>query len=125
VHNLVYWHNEEYAGFGPGAVSFLGGVRYRNTSRIAAYLERPGEREEALRLSDRETKVETLIQHFRTRAGISRAAYRERFSSEMDEDFNGALAALVERGLLADDGDRLHPALAGYELNNEIGLALV
>src|SRR6185436_17703615 len=57
AHNLIYWRNDEYAGFGPGAVSCLGGIRARNLSNIAAYLERPGAKEESLSLSARETKV--------------------------------------------------------------------
>ncbi len=125
AHNLIYWRNEEYAGFGPGAVSYLGGVRARNLSRIDTYLTRPGEKEESLALSARETKVETLIQHFRTRAGIEHAAYRARFGSEIEEDFGDAIRTLAARGLIADDGGRLSPTRRGYELNNEIGLALV
>jgi oxygen-independent coproporphyrinogen-3 oxidase len=125
AHNLLYWRNEEYAGFGPGAVSYLDGVRARNVSRIARYLERPGEKEESLALSVRERKVETLIQHFRTKAGIEKAAYRKRFGCEIDDDFRDAIAALIERELLSADGDRLSPTRRGYELNNEIGLALV
>ncbi len=125
AHNLIYWHNETYAGFGPGAVSYIGGVRARNLANIAAYLQRPGEKEESLRLNDRETKVETLIQHFRTRAGITRPAYRSRFGASIDEEFDTALAPLAARGLITDDGTRLSPTRLGYELNNEIGLALV
>ncbi len=125
AHNLIYWRNETYAGFGPGAVGYIGGVRMRNVPRIAAYLDRPGEKEESLRLTDRETKVETLIQHFRTRAGISRAAYRDRFGTDLDAEFGDEIQGLVARGLLADSGHVVAPTRTGYELNNEIGLALV
>lgn len=124
-HNLIYWRNEEYAAFGPGAVSYLGGVRARNLSNIAAYLARPGAKEESLLLSARETKIETLIQHFRTRTGITRNAYRTRFNTEIETDFGDALRELIARSLLTDDGARLAPTRRGYELNNEIGLALV
>jgi len=125
AHNLIYWRNEEYAAFGPGAVSYLGGVRARNLSNIAAYLGRPGTKEESLVLTPRETKVETLIQHFRTRTGIARAAYRARFGDEIDTDFGETLRALTAGGLIVDDGAGLSPTRRGYELNNEIGLALV
>lgn len=125
AHNLLYWHNRPYAGFGPGAVGYVNGVRVRNISRIANYLERPGEKEESLTLSPRETRVETLIQYFRTRIGITREEYRTRFGTGIDADFGTALSGLVHRGLIADTGDRLSPTRLGYELNNEIGLALV
>jgi oxygen-independent coproporphyrinogen-3 oxidase len=125
AHNLIYWRNEEYAAFGPGAVSYLGGIRARNLPNIAAYLARPGAKEESLTLAPREVRVETLIQHFRTRVGIARVAYRARFGSAIEDDFGPAIRALVNSGLLADDGERLSPTRRGYELNNEIGLALV
>lgn len=125
AHNLIYWRNESYAGFGPGAVSYIRGVRARNASNIAAYLQRPGKKEESLPLGEREMKVETLIQHFRTRAGITRETYRTRFGTELDVDFGPVLASLTSRKLIADDGARLSPTRVGYELNNEIGLALV
>lgn len=124
-HNLIYWHNEAYAGFGPGAYSFLNSVRSRNTRDIGRYLAAPGEKEERLALSEREVRVETVIQHLRLRAGLPRAYYRARFGADVDADFGAALCQLAARGLVADDGACIAPTGAGFELNNEIGLALV
>ena len=83
-HNLKYWHMDEYAGFGPGAHSDLGGVRFayiRDIDRSIA-----GQ----LLLSDSETE-ETLARDFeyvmlslRTAEGIDHAyferTYRQRFA---------------------------------------------
>lgn len=125
THNLRYWHNEAYAGFGTGAYSYIDGVRARNHSGLDDYLRAPGKKEESLRLSDREIKVETLIQHFRLRTGLPRARYSARFGVQPEADFGPALATLLARGLLTDDGNTLCPTSEGYYLNNEIGLALV
>ena len=125
AHNLRYWHNQAYAGFGTGAYSYLGGVRARNHAGMDDYLRAPGAKEESLNLSEREVKVETLIQHFRLRAGLPRAAYVTHFGATPEADFGDALAALIARGLLQDDGDILRPTAEGFYLNNEIGLALV
>lgn len=125
VHNLHYWRNEAYAGFGPGAYSFVEGVRARNHAKLEDYLDAPGGKMEALHLSEEEVRVETVIQHLRLRDGISRAAYCARFDRELDADFGEPLRALVERGLIVDDGCALRPTRRGFELNNEIGLALV
>jgi len=38
-HNLAYWLGRDYLGLGIGAVSTVGSVRWRNTSRLPAYLE--------------------------------------------------------------------------------------
>ena len=123
--NLIYWRNEEYAGFGPGAYSFIGGLRSRNLVDIEEYIERPGEKSEALRLSDSEIRVETVIQLMRLRAGLPKAEYQRRFGRPLTEDYGPAIARLVARGLIEEDGSALRPTQKGFELNNEIGLALV
>jgi len=124
-HNLYYWRNLEYAGFGPGAFSFIDGVRSMNETALEAYLARPGRKTEQLRLSEREIRVETLIQHFRLSEGLSRDAYADRFGRDLDTDFGPGLRALTQRGLLEERDGRFVPTESGFELNNEIGLALV
>jgi len=124
-HNLIYWHNEAYAGFGTGAYSYLEGVRSRNAAQTAAYLATAGTKAESQRLTDREIRIETLIQHFRLKAGLSKAYYRTRFGSTVREDFGVVLDGLLERSLLAEEVTHIRPTAEGFYLNNEIGLALV
>ncbi len=124
-HNLVYWRNEPYAGFGAGAYAFIGGARMRNHSDIGRYLADPGGKEEVLQLSPRETKVETLIQHFRLSAGIAKAYYRARFQTDVAADFGARLQGLAERGLVEETETHFRPTAEGVYLNNEIGLALL
>lgn len=45
-HNLTYWHNEEYYGFGMGAVGYINGKRYQNATSFSSYI-----------LGDREVEV--------------------------------------------------------------------
>jgi oxygen-independent coproporphyrinogen-3 oxidase len=125
VHNLHYWRNEEYAGFGPGAYSFVNRVRARNHVKLEEYLDAPGGKTESLPLSDEEIRIETVIQHLRLREGLRRSRYRARFDRELDADFGEPLRALRERSLIDDDGKAVRPTEKGFELNNEIGLALV
>lgn len=37
-HNLVYWNNEQYYGFGCGASGYLSNIRYDNTRNILDYI---------------------------------------------------------------------------------------
>lgn len=126
-HNKVYWRNEQYVGFGPGAVSYLNDVRITNQRSINAYLKSPGLKriEEKVGLAD--SKLETLIQHFRTQEGIKESYYHGRFGSHLQDDFGPALSDLVLRGLVqySETEQCYQPTLQGYELNNEIGLALI
>ncbi|MFH1909572.1 MAG: radical SAM family heme chaperone HemW, partial [Chloroflexota bacterium] len=39
-HNLQYWRNQPYLGFGAGAHGWAGGYRYSNVLRIKTYIER-------------------------------------------------------------------------------------
>lgn len=123
--NLRYWHNEEYAGFGPAAYSYLHGVRSRNCVKTEDYLAAPGSKQESLALSEREVRVETAIQHFRLKHGLEKAYYETRFGVPLEADFGPVIRTLIQRGLLTDDGMCVRPTAKGFELNNEIGLALV
>ena len=38
-HNLTYWNNEQYYGFGAGAHSYLNGVRRSNYGPLKKYME--------------------------------------------------------------------------------------
>ena len=125
LHNLVYWYNGEYAGFGPGAYSFLDGVRARNAPDVDAYLHDPGRKIEALRLRDDEIRVETVIQHLRLQEGLRADAYAARFGRAVEDDFGPQLVQLAARGLLTFQDGHYRPTTLGYDLNNEIGLALV
>ncbi|MFR3922054.1 MAG: hypothetical protein ACLTYN_08810 [Dysosmobacter welbionis] len=49
-HNLKYWTLGEYAGFGPGAHSDFGGVRYAYTKDLEGYIR--GVRDHAPMLSE-------------------------------------------------------------------------
>ncbi|HNR34660.1 MAG TPA: radical SAM family heme chaperone HemW [Candidatus Hydrogenedentes bacterium] len=124
-HNLIYWHNEEYAGFGPGAYSFLDGVRSRNTDDLDPYLAEPGRRIENLRLTNREIRLETVIQYLRLREGLPKRVYADRFGNTVESDFGVALHALAGHGLIEETATAWRPTSRGFELNNEIGLALV
>ena len=124
-HNLLYWHNNEYAGFGPGAYAYGAGKRMRNTVSLQAYLHNPGHKVSVEVMTMREQAVETLIQHFRLRTGIRDADFRQRFGVSLNTWFRVPLEMLQKRGLLCRDGDRWYPSQKGFYLNNEIGLALV
>ncbi len=39
IHNLVYWQNKEYYGFGLGASGYINQVRYTNTHSLSNYLK--------------------------------------------------------------------------------------
>ena len=83
-HNLIYWHNQEYLGLGPGAFSYLEGVRSQFASDLDRYLKKceaenwEWDSEDVLSAEDIEK--ETLVTGLRLQEGvkIGRASCRER-----------------------------------------------
>lgn len=81
-HNLKYWLGEEYIGFGPGAHSDFGGVRYSCVKDLDAYLKGMSDGspivEESERVPEQERAREYLIFRLRTTRGIRSGEYRQR-----------------------------------------------
>src|SRR2546426_6449768 len=96
-HNLKYWTDEEYLGFGPSAHSYVGERRWANASDLRAYLARRGERcarVEDVRSRDRRA-FEALFAGLRLSEGVDFQALRARYGDAFvppGEDCLGALA---------------------------------
>ena len=107
-HNEVYWANEAYFGFGMGAARYLRGRRELNTRDLKAYLRRALSGEPATfqseELRPEERARETMAVQLRRAEGIDRAAFRVQTGFELEAAASPSLGALVDQGLLADDG---------------------
>ena len=95
-HNLGYWHSHDWWGFGPGAHSHVGGVRWWNVKHPRAYAERlaagssPAHAREVL---DAETqRVERVLLEVRLSEGMA--------ADVLDEDGRTEASAMTVEGLL-------------------------
>jgi len=122
-HNLKYWRMEEYAGFGPGAHSDFGGVRYGYVRDIDSYIAG------RLVLSESETDstlardYEYVMLSLRTAAGIDRQTFEKRYRQRFQP--MEALFEQYEKAGLAsrtEGGWRLTPR--GFLVSNSIIAAL-
>ena len=122
-HNLKYWTLQEYAGFGPGAHSDFGGVRYAFVRDLAAYcagVESGGSiLSESERISDRERHREYLMLGLRTAAGISRRAFESRCRTSFDP-IEGVLEKLAAPGYARKEEDRWRLTPEGFLVSNQI-----
>ena len=122
-HNRKYWTLQEYAGFGPGAHSDFGGVRYAFIRDLAAYcagVEGGGsllsERQE---IPDRERAREYLMLGLRTAEGISRRTFEGRFRASFDP-VEAVLGRLVVPGYARREGERWRLTPEGFLVSNQI-----
>ena len=103
-HNIVYWRNEEYLGFGPGAVSYRHGVRWKCLSNPRRYVQAVREGlslvEEEERLDADASLGETLMLMLRLRDGVDVQAVEQRYGVNLAQHYAHQLNRLQRLRLL-------------------------
>jgi oxygen-independent coproporphyrinogen-3 oxidase len=124
-HNLVYWANEAYFGFGLGAARYIDGVRSVNTRDLPGYLRRveartpPNGPIEQLEPESRARETAMLMMR-RVRIGLDRTDFLKRTGFELDVLAGSAIERFVSRGMLEDDGRRVRFTREGLFLADEV-----
>ena len=143
-HNLQYWHNKPYLGFGVGAHGFANNMRISNVLRIKDYITRlekkrtetNGKMNERYPISPatvsikpvgRKTSMqETLMLGMRlTREGVSDQSFRDRYGERMVEIFGKEISELTELKLIEWVGDSLRLTKHGRLLGNQVFMRFV
>ena len=123
-HNLKYWTDGEWLGFGPGAHSTRGGVRWRNVSATPEYVGAVQTRGQLIAerrvLSRQDGIEEALFTRLRLSEGIDLDLVRSRYGVDVWRQYGPELQRFVEAGLLIYDDRRLKLTRAGMLLANEI-----
>lgn len=110
-HNLTYWLNNEYYGFGLGASGYLNKARTDNTKNLNAYLS-GHYRAQVHHLTNREIMSYDMILGLRLIDGICKARFMERHGVE--------IADVYDTSDLIDTGDYLKIPLEKIYISNEI-----
>jgi oxygen-independent coproporphyrinogen-3 oxidase len=108
LHNLTYWANEAYFGFGMGAARYVLGRRELNTRDLQRYIRQALSGESVTWQSEElpplERARETMAVQLRRVEGMDRAAFRTQTGCDLDVVASAALALHVDQGFLTDDG---------------------
>lgn len=127
-HNLTYWANRSYIGFGAGAYSFLGGRRTGNERHLGRYAVAVAERGNAVvfeeRLEGLAAAREMVVLGLRTRDGVSLDEVGARYGVDMDRCFGPQIERL-ERGGFVHARGRLRLARRGWRVADEVSVALL
>ena len=83
-HNLKYWNNEEYYGFGMGASGYIDGVRYNNTRSLKEYIENEEFSTKEL-LTEQDIMDNELMLGFRKINGINLEEFKNKYNVSMDK----------------------------------------
>ena len=123
-HNVKYWTDGEWLGFGCGAHSTRGGARWKNLSGIEDYISgvaagtstATGRRT----LSADERLEEALFTGLRLNAGLDLRGVRERYGVDVWARYGEELQPFLDRGLLSYDGKVLRLPREGMLLAHEV-----
>lgn len=124
-HNLTYWRNGDYLGFGPGAFSGLAGRRWSNVRAPAGYIGRVAAGETPLDgeeiATPRLAMGETMMVGLRLlREGVNRQRFQARFGQDILDAYPSQVAELRARGLLEVTADAVRLTPAAVLIGNRV-----
>jgi putative oxygen-independent coproporphyrinogen III oxidase len=120
-HNLKYWTDSDYLGFGPAAHSRRGVERWANAPDLAAYLTRGGAPGVVSDPQPRAVRgFEALFAGLRLLEGVDLEALAARYGAAVPRAADPILRPLVEDGLVILDGSLLRLTRRGRLVSNEI-----
>ena len=101
-HNLVYWNNLNYYGFGCGASGYIGNIRYDNTRSLNKYINGLYRLNEDI--LDKNTIIENeFILGLRKIKGINIYDFNLKYGNI----FNSVVKEKIEEGKLINDGENI------------------
>jgi oxygen-independent coproporphyrinogen-3 oxidase len=123
-HNLKYWSDGEWLGFGCGAHSTCGGRRWKNVSATGDYIDRLARREsvrvDVRTLTPGERLGDALFTGLRLTGGLDIAAIGARYGVDVWSRFGADLQPFIEAGLLVYTPQMLRLTRRGMLLANEV-----
>ncbi|MBQ7763997.1 radical SAM family heme chaperone HemW [bacterium] len=94
-HNLNYWNNNEYYGFGVSAHGYIDGIRYSNYSTIEDYMNNPAQHSNGHIQTLEEMLEEEIFLGFRKEAGINLDVIKEKFDIDFERKYRNALKKFI------------------------------
>jgi oxygen-independent coproporphyrinogen III oxidase len=131
-HNLKYWRREPYLGFGAGAHSFDGTMRWANTHDSMRYVDLIGKglstREQMEPITPAQALDEEIFLGLRQLEGVDLAEIAARSNGEFSsraKALREGIERLKEKGLVETDGTCIRLAPDRLTVSNEVFVELL
>ncbi|MCU9613935.1 radical SAM family heme chaperone HemW [Caldibacillus lycopersici] len=123
-HNLVYWNNDPYYGFGAGAHGYLQSSRQANIGPVNKYIQtvQAGNLpiREQISVSKKEQMEEEMFLGLRKTNGVSISVFIEKFSENPLEKYAQQIEELTNKQLLMVSNGSIQLTKKGRMLGNEV-----
>ena len=112
-HNCSYWERTDYRGFGIGAASLLGEVRYKNSTDLKEYLKGHFTYESVEPLNHWDALEETMFLGLREMRGVA-------VTEEIQEVYGPVLEKLIQEEVLVRADGRVRLTDRGIDVSNMV-----
>ena len=121
-HNLKYWNQEQYLGFGSSAASFFGGKRYTNIKDIKEYIKRISNNktlyDEYEELDLLSLMKEYIMLSLRKIEGLNKNKFKRKYQKDVYDIFKEEINELKKMGLLEEKKEYIKLTQRGLEVAN-------
>ncbi len=121
-HNLVYWNNNHYYGFGLGAGGYIENTRYENTRSLTEYLK-GNHKLNYHNLNKNEIIQNEFMLGFRKIKGINKESFKQRYNINIDDIKE--IKELLKQNLLKEDKKNIYISKKYLYTSNEILIKLI
>jgi len=123
-HNLKYWTDGEWLGFGCGAHSTRDGVRWKNVASTEDYVDQvingTSPAIDVRSLSPAERLGDALFMGLRLNDGVDLTAVNTRYGVDVWQQFGDELHPFLDTGCLVREGTKLRLTRRGMLVANEV-----
>lgn len=128
-HNQVYWKRKPYKGFGIGACSFDGKVRYQNIKNEARYVRALKMNVDVVasceELQPKQIKLEKVMLGLRQMDGLDTLDVIADMTKEEEEKFLKRIKEFKEEQIISKKGSRIYLNKKKYAVENEVAIKLL
>lgn len=123
-HNLKYWNQDEYIGFGPSAHSFLSNERFSNVSNLEEYCENAlkGDYKRTVheKLDHNGLMFEYIMLRLRLNEGLDTDIFNRKFNDNFYEKYSTQIKYLIDNKLIQCKNNIIKLTNIGMDVSNHV-----